>query len=42
MKVVEELVEGGRNQRTDYKQVVEVGMVCRKMHRFQRLEEILV
>ena len=31
-----------RNQRTDYKQVVEVGMVCRKVHRCQRLEEILV
>ena len=40
--MVEELVEGGRNQKTDYKQVVEVGMECRKVHRFQRLEEILV
>ena len=39
--MVEELVEDGRNQRTNYKQVVEVGMVCRKVHRFQRLEEIL-
>ena len=40
--MVEESVEGGRNQKTDYKQVVEAGMVCRKVHRFQRLEEILV
>ena len=40
--MVEELVEGGRNQRTDYKQVVEVGMVCRKVHKFQRTEEIRV
>ena len=42
VKMIEELVKGGRNQRTDYKQVVEVGMVCRKVRRFQRLEEILV
>ena len=40
--MVEESVEGARTQRTDYKQVVEVGMECRKGHRFQRLEEIRV
>ena len=40
--MVEESVEGARTQRTDYKQVVEVWMVCRKVYRFQRTEEILV
>ena len=40
--MVEELVEGGRNQRTNYKQVVEVEMVCRKVYRFQRTKEIRV
>ena len=40
--MVEESVEGARTQITDYKQVVEVWMVCRKVYRFQRMEEILV
>ena len=40
MALVEELVEGERIQRTDCKQVVEVWMVCRKVHKFQRSEEV--
>ena len=42
MALLEELVEGVRIQRTDCKQVVEVWMVCRKVHRFQTLEGVLV
>ena len=42
MALVEELVEGVRLQRTDCKQVVEVWMVCKKVHKFQRSEEVLV
>ena len=42
MALVEELVEGVRIQRTDCKQVVEVWMVCGKVHKFQRSEEVLV
>ena len=42
MALVEELVEGVRIQRTDCKQVVEVWMVCRKVHKCQRSEEVLV
>ena len=41
MALVEELIEGVRNQRTGYKQVVEVWMVYRKVHKFQRSEEVL-
>ena len=44
--MVEESVEGERTQKTNYKQFVEVWMVCRKVcrkvYRFQRTEEILV
>ena len=40
--MVEESVEGARTQKPGYKQVVEVWMVCRKVYRFQRTEEILV
>ena len=42
MAWVEELVEGGRIQRTDYKQVVEVWKVYRKVHKFQRSKEVLL
>ena len=40
--MVEESVEGARTQKTDYKQVVEVWMVCRKVHKCQILEWALV
>ena len=42
MASVVELVEGVRIQKTSCKPVVEVGMVCRKVHKFQTLEEVLV
>ena len=42
MALVEELVEGMRIQRTDCKQVVEVWMAYRKVHKFQRSDEVLV
>ena len=42
MALVEELVEDVKIQRIGCKQVVEVGMVCRKVHSFQTSEEVLV
>ena len=42
MGLVEELVEGVRSQRTGCKQVVEVWMVYRKVHKIQTSEEALV
>ena len=42
MALVEELVEGVRIQRPGSKQVAEVKMVCRKVHKFQTLEGVLV
>ena len=39
---VEELVKGARIQRTSYKQVVEVWKVCKKVHKSQRSEEVLL
>ena len=40
--LVEEWVEGVRNQRTDCIQVSEVWMVCKKVNKFQTQEEIHV
>ena len=42
MALVEELAEDVKIQRTDCKQVVEVWMVCRKVHKFQRSKEVLL
>ena len=40
--MIKESVEGARTQKNNYKQVVKVWMVCRKVYRFQRTEEIRV